>query len=130
MNLRTVTLRTVGTVAILAAVHRAITGMVGVRGVLPERRTGGFTTGERSVDSEIRFYAVWYGLVGVAMHKAARDPIFDRSFRQMLSASWAIGAFARLLSVRAVGRPDPLLLALGGAEIAVAALLATTKSGD
>lgn len=123
-------LRTIGTVAVAAAAHQAVTGVGGVRGVGHRAGRPLATTGEASVDSEVRFYAVWYGLAGVAMHKAAGDRRFDRSFSDLLAGAWAVGAFTRLLSMRAVGRPHPLFLALGGAEIAIAALLRVTAPDD
>jgi hypothetical protein len=112
----------------VASAYQVVTGVSGVRGV---RRNGtrpddvgGLSP---SVDSELRFYAVWYGLAGVLMHKAATDDSLDRSLGSLLSAGWGAATLARLASARAVGAPDPLFVALGGVEALLAAILAKRR---
>ncbi|HEU5082864.1 MAG TPA: DUF4345 family protein [Acidimicrobiales bacterium] len=127
MNARKATLRVAGTVAVAAAMSQIATGTRGVRAFdwreasdqLPEVALA-------SLDSELSFYAVWYGMAGVLMHRAAGDERVDRALRPMIAAGWAAAALSRVLSFRRIGRPDPLFLALGGAEAALATVLAAT----
>lgn len=121
--MRTWTLRAAGTVALGAASHQVVTGIRGVRG-LDHRQLSGATP---NLDSEIRFYAVWYAAAGVLMHQAARDDRLDRKVSPLLAGAWSAAAASRLLSVRAVGRPSPLFLTLSALEVAVAGLLAATR---
>lgn len=130
ITLRQATLRAAGTVALAAAVTQIATGARGVRGfdwqAAAEQLPGAALA---SVDSELRFYAVWYGVAGVVMHRAANDEAFDRSLRPFIAAGWGAAALSRVLSVRRTGRPDALFIGLGGAEAALAVVLATAKSG-
>lgn len=117
-----------GTVALGAAVSQIATGAKGVRAFdwrvasdhLPNVALA-------SLDSELRFYAVWYGVAGVLMHRAATDEGLDRMLGPILTVGWGAAALSRVLSLRRTGRPDGLFLALGGAEAALATVLATTK---
>lgn len=124
MNARRSALRTAGAVALAAATHQMATGVRGVRGADAPRPA---VVGDRSVDSELRFYAAWYGVAGAAMVMASRDSEADRVLAPLLASGWAASAGARLLSLRAVGRPDPLFLALAGVEAALAAVLVATR---
>jgi hypothetical protein len=128
VTVRRATLRLAGTVAVLASAYQVVTGVSGVREV---RRNGTRSDDvgglSPSIDSELRFYAVWYGLAGVLMHKAATDDALDRSLGSLLSAGWGAAALARLASARAVGAPDPLFVALGGVEALLAAILAKRR---
>jgi hypothetical protein len=78
---------------------------------------------ERNVDSELRFYGVWYAASGLAMHKAAADVEADRLLHPLLAAGWLAASLSRLLSIRAVGRPDALFMMLGAAEAVVGTIL-------
>lgn len=126
MTVRQVALRLGGTIAIAAAVGQVASGARGVRGFDWRVASGELpSSGLASLDSELRFYAVWYGVAGALMHRAANDEVLDRAVSTLVAAGWAAAALGRLLSARATGRPDPLFIALGGAEAAMAALLAT-----
>jgi hypothetical protein len=104
------------------------TGARGVRGFDWRVSTDHLpTVSLASLDSELRFYAAWYAVAGVLMHRAANDETLDRALRPLIAAGWGTAALSRVLSVRRAGLPDPLFLALGGAEVALAAVLATTK---
>src|SRR4051812_1932680 len=111
-------LRSAGTVAILAAGHQVVTGLNGVRGHrLPATRSP-------NVDSEIRFYAGWYAIAGLLMHRAAGNPALDRTLRPLIEAGWGLAFASRCVSLRAFGRPDGLFVALAALEVAVAGALA------
>ena len=125
---RRATLRVAGTVAIGAAVSQMATGVRGVRGFDWRVATDHLpAVSLASLDSELRFYAAWYAVAGVLMHRAANDEALDRALRPLIAAGWGTAALSRVLSARRIGRPDRLFLALGGAELALAAVLATTK---
>jgi hypothetical protein len=122
VSARGLVLRTSGTVALAAAAHQALTGLRGVSGAEPPRDI----VGDRNVDSEIRFYAVWYGVAGAAMHRAAGDREADRVLGPLVASGWAAAAVSRLLSRRAVGPPQPFVTVLTGLEAALAAALVAT----
>ena len=107
-------LRLGGAVAVVAGLHQLATGGTGVVGHRPDG-----SAGARNVDSELRFYGAWYATAGALMLRAASGPL-DRRTTRTLGAGWLLAAAGRVLSVRAVGRPHPLLLALGVAEAALA----------
>jgi hypothetical protein len=119
VSLRTCTLRTAGAVAVVAGTQQVLTGSGGVLGL----RDRSAVAREPSVDSELRFYGVWYAVSGLAMHKAAADPGADRALHPLLAAGWCAAAASRLLSARAAGMPHPLFVGLGVAEAALAAIL-------
>ncbi len=120
MALRQATLHAAGTVAVVAGCHQALRGLRGVRGAGGPRAD---TRGERNLDSELRFYGVWYAFSGAVMRKAATDAETDRALGGVVAAGWAASALSRLLSTRSVGRPDPLFVELGVLEALVAAVL-------
>jgi hypothetical protein len=125
MSLRQAALRAAGTVAVVAGCHQAVTGVRGVRGAAGERVT---SKGDRNVDSELRFYGVWYAVAGAVMHKAAVDVRTDRVFDDLLAVGWAASAVSRLLSTRSVGRPDVVFVGLGLLEAVVAAVLFRSRA--
>jgi hypothetical protein len=118
VSLRTRTLRIAGTVAVVAGAQQVVGGSRAVAGV----RDRSALTREPSVDSELRFYGVWYAVSGVVMHKSAADPEADRALHPLLAVGWCAAAVSRLLSARAVGRPHPLFMTLGVAEATLAAI--------
>jgi uncharacterized protein YjeT (DUF2065 family) len=105
-------LRLSGGVAVAAGLYQLLTGAAGVVGGRPGAVS-------RDVDSELRFYGAWYATAGALMLRAASGPL-DRGTTRTLGTGWALAATGRVLSMRAVGRPHPLLLALGVAEAALA----------
>lgn len=125
---RRATLRVAGTVAITAAVSQMATGARGVLGFDWRVATDHLpAVSLASLDSELCFYAAWYAVAGWLMHRAANDEALDRAVRPLIAAGWGTAALSRVLSVRRAGRPDPLFLALGGAEVALPAVLATSQ---
>jgi hypothetical protein len=107
-------LRGLGTLAVFA----------GSRGVLLGAREvphpGAITA---SLDSEYRFYASWYPIVGLAVLDAARQPSVDRRFMRLIAAGVGLAAAGRILSLRTVGRPARSQLALLAAEVGVATVI-------
>ena len=123
IGVRGATLRAAGTVALVAAAHQVTTGVAGVRGVAAAPSSPG-------VDSEMRFYAGWYGVAGLLMHRLAGDPGLDRALGRLVEAGWATAVVARLLSARATGRPAPVFLVLTVMEAALAIVLTATHPAD
>ena len=120
--MRTATLRTAGTVALAAAAHQVATGLSGVQG------SGSVTPRELpNVDSELRFYAGWYGVGGLLMHRLAADPGLDRSLGRLVEAGWVTAVAARLLSARSAGRPDLVFRVLTVLEAGLVAVLVATR---
>ena len=127
-TVRKATLRVAGTVALAAAVSQVASGAGRIRSLdwglasdhLPDVALA-------SLDSEIRFYAVWYGVAGIVMHRAASDEALDVALRPVLAFGWGAAASSRALSFRRTGSPDRLFLALAAAEAALAAVLAITE---
>lgn len=113
------TLRIAGTVALVAGGYQALTGLKGVLGV----DEAVATPAQRNVDSELRFYGVWYAVAGAAMHTAASSPDVHRSLQPLITAGWGLSALSRLASARAVGRLHDFFLGLTVLEAALAALL-------
>ncbi len=124
MSARRCLLAVSGGVALAAASHQALRGSAGVHGAGPPRAD---LLGDRNLDSELRFYAVWYGVAGLQMLRAASDPDADPGVEPLLAAGWGAAALSRLLSVRAVGRPSRRFVALAAAEAALAAAMAATR---
>ncbi|HEX2578742.1 MAG TPA: DUF4345 family protein [Aquihabitans sp.] len=76
-----------------------------------------------SVDSEYRFYATWYAIQGAALLAAATRTDVDRSVVRATAAGLGLGAAARALSLRSLGRPHPSQVALLAVEAVLAAIL-------
>lgn len=131
MSVRRTTLRTAGSVAVLAGGLQALTGLSGVYGVTTRDRAD-VPTGlaGRNLDSELRFYAVWYAAAGLLMHAAAHDADLDRGLAAVLPVTWFAAGASRLLSMRAVGRPATLFTTLAVLEFGVAGILAATRAGS
>jgi hypothetical protein len=119
MVLRSELLRVAGTVAVVAAGQQVATGLRGVRG------EGSAPTRSPNVDSEIRFYAGWYLVAGIAMRRAASNPGFDRSMRPLIETGWGLAFLSRCLSLKGVGRPDNFFMGLAALEAATAVALVT-----
>ena len=96
-------LTVLGGVALAAALLTLIGGastIIGVEDVSP------------SVDSEMRFYATWYALAGIALLRAARDVEGATLTVRAVGAAFFVAACARLLSLVVVGRPHTFAIAL------------------
>jgi uncharacterized protein DUF4345 len=76
-----------------------------------------------NVDSEYRFYASWYHVMGLLVLRAARRPESETTIVRACAAGFFIAACGRLLSVRAVGQPHAFQKVLTGIELAIPAIV-------
>src|SRR5256885_16052843 len=84
-----------------------------------------YTTLFRSanVDSEMRFFASWYAVLGVLVLRAARRPESEATIVRACAAGFLLAACGRVLSTRALGPPSPVFKVLMGLEFAVPAVI-------
>lgn len=73
-----------------------------------------------SVDSEYRFYAAWYPVIGAGLVSAAREAEIDRRIVRGLASGLGLAVLGRVLSMRSLGRPAGSQLALLAAEVVLA----------
>ena len=102
----------------------AVATVAGARGVLvgaAEVPDGGRVSA--NVDSEYRFYAAWYHLLGLVLLRTSRSANVDRSVVDFCAGGFALAAVGRLLSLRTLGRPHRTQLLLLALEIVTAAIL-------
>jgi hypothetical protein len=76
-------------------------------------------TAPASLDSELRYYAVWYVAAGVLVLRAVRRVEAERTLIRIVFAALFAGGSVRLLSIAAVGTPHAVYLWLMGAELAL-----------
>ncbi len=58
-----------------------------------------------AMDSEFRFFGVWYSLAGLALFQASRSSPVQRTPVRMVGAAFFVAGCARLLSWITVGKP-------------------------
>lgn len=104
----------------VGAVASATGTFVAVRG--PAAVPGGAPT-SASVDSVLRFYAVWWAAQGPRAWRLARDPRLDADELRAVCATTVVGGVARLAARRASGPPHPLFSALTALELALPPVL-------
>jgi len=105
-----------GTGAIAVGTGAAV--VVGGPGAIPG---GGKVPG--SVDSDLRFYAVWWAASGVALLRATPRVERETAAVQTACATMFLGGVARLLAARTSGRPHPLFQALTVVELVTPPIL-------
>ena len=99
----------------------SVATVAGARGVLVgAAENPGPTDVAANVDSEYRFYAAWYHVIGLFLLREARSPTIDRSAVQLCAGGFGVAATGRLLSMRKLGRPHPSQLALLVVEVLIA----------
>ena len=101
-----------------------VAAAMGARGVLrgaAEVPGGGPVSA--SVDSEYRFYAAWYHVIGLLLFRAARDPEAGSPVVRATAGGLLVAACARVLSLRRHGRPHPSQVVLMALEFAIPAVL-------
>jgi Domain of unknown function (DUF4345) len=91
-------LSAIGVVALAAGVRDAVGGTGGVVGEAGK-------VAPANVDSEFRFYAVWYAVLGALVLRAARRPESEGVAVQACGAGFLAAGCTRLLSWRKAGRP-------------------------
>jgi hypothetical protein len=70
-----------------------------------------------SVDSALRFYAVYWAASGVALWRLVPRVEQETAAVQRICATMFVGGLARLLAARRSGRPHPLFQALTVVEL-------------
>lgn len=81
-----------------------------------------------SVDSEMRFYAVWYAAAGLIVLRAARRVEASAGTIRGLAAGFFVAGCARVISWVVVGRPHDLQLVLLVLELALPLILVPWQS--
>lgn len=71
------------------------------------------------VDSEMRFYAVWYVVAGAALLRAVPRIGSSAATVRVVGAAFFVAGCARALSWAAVGRPHEVALVLMAIELAL-----------
>ena len=81
-----------------------------------------------NVDSEFRFHASWYALVGMLVLVAARRPEAETRIIRACGAGFFVAACSRVLSWATVGKPHPWFRFLMAVEFAIPALIVPWQS--
>jgi hypothetical protein len=100
----------VGSVALVAGLTTVLLGVdsvVGAEGV------------SGTVDSEMRFYAVWYAAAGVLLLRAVARVESERRTIAAIAVLFFIAGCSRALSWLVVGRPHMLAVVLMGIKLAL-----------
>jgi hypothetical protein len=105
------------TVGAVAVVFGALGVVKGGDGVLD----GGKVSA--NVDSEMRFFASWYLVLGLLVLRAARRPESEATIVRACGAGFFLAACGRVLSMRALGPPSTLFKALTAIEFAIPAVI-------
>jgi hypothetical protein len=72
-----------------------------------------------NVDSEYRFYAAWYFVLGVLLLRAARQPEEEATVVRACGGGLLLAACGRLLSIRRFGSPHPFQRVLLALEVVI-----------
>jgi hypothetical protein len=81
-----------------------------------------------NVDSEFRFYASWYAVIGVLLLGAARRPESETVIVRACGTGFVVAAASRLLSMKATGSPHVLFRILTVIEFVVPAVIIPWQS--
>jgi hypothetical protein len=112
------------------ALQAALTGIgsvaavAGLQGVL--QGGAGILQGGRisaNVDSEFRFHASWYAVLGMLVLTTARRPETETRLIRACGAGFLVAACSRVLSWASVGKPHPWFRILMGLEFAIPAII-------
>ena len=99
-----------GGVAVVAGLITVATGTAGMPGD---------SEATANVESELRFYAVFWSAFGVFALIAARDPRQRGSLIHLLALFLFLGGLARAIAWIATSRPDTQFLILMGLELSI-----------
>jgi hypothetical protein len=103
-------LTAIGTVATVAGTDGLVRGGASILG-------GGEVSA--NVDSELRFHATWYAVLGLLLLRAARRPEADTAVIRACGAGFFVAACSRVLSWASVGKPHPWFRILMALEFAI-----------
>ena len=103
-----------GVVALVAGGSTMILGSESVIGVDDYSAT---------LDSELRFYSVWYALTGVALLRASRRLPSETTTIRAVSGALFLAGCTRVLSLITVGRPHDFSLLLMVLELTIPLML-------
>jgi hypothetical protein len=98
----------------IACVHIAI-GPSAIPGSVPVNAT---------MDSEDRFYATLFGAFGVALLWCVKDVEQKSRVVYFLLATFFVAGLARVVSIAAVGLPDPFFVAMLALELVIPIVVA------
>ncbi len=101
-------LTVLGLVAVTFGTLSALLGAVSVEGVVEA---------PASLDSELRYYAVWYVMAGVLVLRTVRRVEAETTLLRIVCAALFAGGAVRLLSIASVGTPHAAYLWLMGLEL-------------
>ena len=109
-----VALTTIGVVATVAGGSGVVRGAAEVKGGGPV---------SAPVDSEYRFYAAWYPVLGVLLLRASRRPEVETTIVRACAAGFFLAACGRVLSIRSLGAPNSVQKFLLGVEFVIPAVV-------
>ncbi len=99
-----------GVIDILISLLHIILGPAAIPGSIPVNAT---------MDSEDRFYATLFLAYGIALVWCAKEVEKKSQLIYFLAATFFVGGLARLVSMAAVGLPDPFFIAMTGFELLI-----------
>ncbi len=102
------------TAIVIAALHVAV-GPAAIPGSIPVNAT---------MDSEDRFYATLFAAYGVALLWCIKDVERKSAVVYFLAITFFVGGLARLVSMAAVGLPDPFFIAMTALELLIPLFMA------
>jgi len=109
----------VGSVAVVAGAATMLFGA----SIVPDR---GHVT--PSVDSEMRFYGVWYAAAGVLLLRTVRTVETAGTTVRAVAACFFLAGCSRVISLVVLGRPHVTQLALMALELALPPLIVLWQS--
>lgn len=102
-----------GSIMLISLAHVAL-GPVAIPGAVPVNAT---------MDSEDRFYAVFFLAYGAALLWCARDIQGRTRHIRLLMALFFLGGVARIVSMAQVGLPNTFFIAMTGVELGLPPLV-------
>jgi hypothetical protein len=81
-----------------------------------------------NVDSEFRFYASWYAVLGAMLLKAAHRPESEAPIIRACGAGFFVAACGRVLSMKSRGQPHTLFKILMAIEFVIPAVIIPWQS--